>query len=86
MRVLISRNVGGQLAVAFLLLRQVLMTMQVVRGQAMFQDVARNGGYLHVMLASSLADTIWVVLLVGIWIVGTVILTALAYVTRGGRS
>lgn len=62
------------------------MAIQVVGDQSMLQDAAQNGGYLHVVLASSLAGTLGVFLLVGIWIVGTVILAALAYVTRGGRS
>ena len=61
------------------------MAMQVVGDQSMFQNAARTGGYLHVMLASSLAGTLGVFLLVTIWIVGTVILGALVYVTRGKR-
>lgn len=80
-----KRGLLGWVAVALLLLWQVLMAMQVVGDQSMFQDAARNGGYLHVMLASSLAGTLGIFLLVAIWIVGTVLLAALVYVTRGER-
>ncbi len=73
------------IAVTLLLLWQVLMVTQVLDNLFAFQGAARTGGYLHVMLASSLAGTLGIALLVAIWIAGTVLLGALAYVTGGTR-
>ncbi len=80
-----GRGLLGWIAVTLLLLWQVLMATQVLGNLSAFQDAARTGGYLHVMLASSLAGTFGIVLLVAIWIAGTAVLAALAYVTRGAR-
>ncbi len=79
------RGLLGWIAVTLLLLWQVLMLTQVLDNLSAFQGAARTGGYLHVMLASSLAGTLGIVLLVAIWIAGTILLAALAYVTRGAR-
>ena len=80
-----GRGLLGWIAIILLLLWQVLMVTQVLGHLSMFQDAARTGGYLHVMLASSLAGTLGIFLLVAIWIGGTVLLAVLVHLTRGAR-